>query len=164
MGAIQYVRGINSSLPENKKDGTIYIIGDIDTLHGKIKESGYYHGDMYVDIDDDKRFHIKPYDAVYYGRPEDFGNLISEAGRVYALVTSDNPYTYTVNGQTKTVNLPTLVIGDGLTAINQLPHYVAMINDDDKDFWNKKINVNYSGETLDFSARDKYSTPFNNLR
>ena len=61
---IRFYRAANGSTLPSISDGTIFVV----TSDLIVDESGakQYYGDMYVDISDNERLHIRPSDGVYY--------------------------------------------------------------------------------------------------
>ena len=110
-GVIKFYRGVNGAVLPSKKDGTIFIVQSDPSNENGID----YYGDMYVDIDDATRLHIKPNDAIYYMSKAEWQNSteIAVPGRVYCIYDYEK-IQYTAPGKGKiTGNKPGIIVGDG---------------------------------------------------
>lgn len=91
MAQVKFYRGNQGvSLPEHE-DGVILVVGS-----NTSEKSGIYYGDLYVDVAEGKRLHIKPNEAfsyLTYSEFQEMANVVSASGKVYLCV--DYPYSKT---------------------------------------------------------------------
>lgn len=131
MASVQFFRGgAASALPESKIDGAIFVVE---------RDSTNHLGDIYVDISNAQRLHIKPQnDYVVYS--SSLTNVQSTPGTLYAILDEND-------------NLVNFKVGDGNAYIGDLPSFTA-ITSDKQTSWSYKINA-YTGT--------EYNTLYNNL-
>lgn len=109
MAQIRFYRGADVSLPAYQ-NGAVYIVSNQNFEPTDTTGNGFYLGDMYVDVDEGKRVHIKPEDAIYYKTDDDWANSpewqsASIADKVYILIDNTGPK---------------IAVGDGITNVQYL--------------------------------------------
>lgn len=105
---IRFCRGSqDASLPDVRQDGTIFVIERANSSDGT-----YPLGDMYVDVDNEKRLHIipDPSNNFFIYNSETMSGKKSKLGIIYIVTDINN-------------NQIGIKVGDGITMINNLPIY-----------------------------------------
>lgn len=128
---IKFYRGLTDATLPSKKDGAIFIVQS----QKNNEDSSDYYGDMYVDIDDATRLHIKPEDAIYTMTNQKRVTCGDPAvpGRVYYIPDFEE-ITYTVNNEVKTGYKPGVIVGDSSGAyVRDLPVF-PVVTVEDKEY------------------------------
>lgn len=136
MSLVKFYRGgAGDSLPQHQ-NGAIFIVERSDTT-----------GDMYVDVEQGKRLHIKPdspivsVDLSWYDSNKTI--LRPEAGKVYNIWNFESKIVeYEEDGETKTktVYTPGIKVGDGDAYLADLP-ILYTVTQERKDFWDNKVTA-----------------------
>lgn len=145
-GTILFYRGMSEATLPAIKDGSIFVIAsdEIKNLNGQTE----YYGDMYVDVSDTDRLHIRPNDAVYVVENDalstetGLGDFIPPRGKVY--IISD----YSTEGDHA---VPAVVVGDGVTSFKELPTY-SVLTDNTLNKIESKVNV--AAELIEGTTQD----------
>lgn len=147
MAKVKFYRGVaGSSLPLTTEEGAIFVL-ERDAANG--------FGDIYVDIANGKRLHIKPENQYIFYDDATMRGLTSEPGCLYIITEDDDQVG--------------IKIGDGNAYIGDLPVYGTVIPPKKQAIWDSKIDafmeqeinpIDYNEEKL-ILTRDYY---FNGLQ
>lgn len=130
---IRFYRATNgSTLPSIKNGAIIVVTSDLILDENNIKQ---YYGDMYVDISDKERLHVRPKDGVYYLSRSEWENSdqTSLAGKPYFLIDTES-------NLTGSYYVPKVGIGDGTTAVKNLSLF-SLVSASEEQAINNKVSV-----------------------
>lgn len=142
MAQIKFYRGgQNTSLPNARRDGAIYI-----------KQTGADEGEIWIDLDSQTRIKAGGgKNKVYRDTIANWNNqstLISEDGGIYIYEGVDSSV---ING----TSIPGVKIGDGSSYLIDLPFLTLGVTTSDRNFWNNKIDCYAVAEDVNDAESDR---------
>lgn len=142
MSQVKFYRGdINTSLPNKYENGAVYVIQ---------KDSN--SADIYTDLDNNTRVKIGGNCDVIIKTTSEWAavgtSLVSERNTFY-IYSDGGTYINPDSNSQEITYIPRIKIGDGNSYVVDLP-FISVLPQQ-VEFWNNKLNLNLTGEILEFN-------------